>query len=61
MEEHSPLRRLLEIKRLTIQADVNTMLGAGEGWRTISTHVRNTTGISVSHETLRRWYGKDAA
>ena len=58
MDEPTPLQQLLEHKRPTIQADVNAMLAARKGWRTIAEHVRSTTGISVSHETLRRWYGK---
>lgn len=60
MDEATPLQRLLEHKRPSIKADINAMLLAGEGWRTISTHLRDTTGISVSHETLRRWYSTTA-
>lgn len=30
---------------------------AGESWRSIAESVSTDTGYTVSHETLRSWYG----
>jgi hypothetical protein len=34
---------------------------AGAGWRRIATDLRETTGISASHETVRSWFPEDPA
>ncbi len=30
----------------------------GKGWRPIAVEISDRTGISVSHEAVRQWYGE---
>jgi hypothetical protein len=34
---------------------------AGRSWREIADEIRARTSIEVSHESLRKWHGQDAA
>ena len=41
-----------------LDADIAAMLDAGQSWREIAARVSARTGHTVSHESIRRWYGQ---
>ena len=44
-----------------VAAYVATELADGRSWREVAGAVSLATGLSVSHESLRQWYGSKAA
>ena len=40
----------------TLRVLVSHRRRSGVGWRAISNEVRDSTGVFVSHTTLRRWF-----
>jgi hypothetical protein len=50
------LKNLLDIKTGDLDTHVTAARNNGQSWRTIATNLTQTTGINVSHETLRSWY-----
>ena len=44
-----------------LAADIKTMAAAGTSWREMSERVRARCEYTVSHESLRQWYGEHAA
>ena len=55
----TPLRTLLDIKLGGLDDFVHSRRGAGTSWRVISNDIRDQTGIDITYETLRAWYGTD--
>lgn len=55
----SPLRKAAE-HRLppgrTLSTFVSIRRRRGKGWRRIAAELRDETGLSISHVTLRRWF-----
>lgn len=50
----------LATRGVELHADVDLLRGAGFSWRAVAMHVTHTTGIAVSHESVRQWFGIDA-
>lgn len=44
-----------------LSADVARFIESGKSWRDIATEITDKTGQPVSHESLRTWYGVEAA
>ena len=44
-----------------LAADIKTMAAAGTSWREMAERVRARCEYTVSHESLRQWYGERAA
>lgn len=44
-----------------LAAAVRAELEAGGSWRTVADFVSEATGLRVSHEALRQWYGQKEA
>lgn len=40
-----------------LPADVRRLIADGKSWREVASQVSVKTGQSVSHESLRQWYG----
>ncbi len=60
----SPKRLLMEhLYDGDLAADVAAHLTAGTSWREIAERVSARTGVTVSYESLRQWFGpqQDAA
>jgi hypothetical protein len=58
----TPTQQLIEIRLgRPLAGFVRERLSEGAGWRRIANDVRGRTDISVSHETLRKWYGQKAS
>lgn len=43
-----------------LAGDIAALVADGKGWREIAQHVTTETGVKVSHESLRQWYGQSA-
>lgn len=52
-------RQLLETLYPAAGDSVATMQARGDSWRTIAEAVAEASGVTVSHESLRQWYGSD--
>lgn len=40
-----------------LRSDVTALLNAGASWREVAERVTTRTGVSISYESLRQWYG----
>lgn len=56
-DDRSQLYRLLERRIEGTLLDFVLARWPHTGWRKISTELEELTGITVGHETLRRWFG----
>lgn len=58
----SPTRQLADV-RTSGQLDsiISACQADGLSWRAISRHLAITYGVTVSDETLRRWYSESVA
>lgn len=57
----TPKQQLLELRYVgDLSADIAAWLQTGQSWRDIRHHVERKTGLRVSHESLRTWYGPNA-
>ena len=56
-------QELLEIRFPDVAAFVAAQIEAGQSWRYVRDYIRTHHGVTVSHESLRQWYGvrSDAA
>ncbi len=57
----STKHRLLRALCPDVDEVVASLLEDGQSWRQIADRVAGHCGISVSHESLRQWYGQDDA
>jgi hypothetical protein len=58
----TPTQELIQIRLGQDLAEyVATKRAEGLGWRRIAYAISDRTHMVVSHETLRAWYGEDAA
>lgn len=58
----TPKRQLLELLYDgDLPGDVHTFLAADMSWREIAERVSARTGVTVSHESMRQWYGDTAS
>ena len=53
----SPKRMLLELAYPNLNADVANWIDHNRSWQSMADEIRDRTGISVSRESLRNWYG----
>jgi hypothetical protein len=54
----SPKQQLLEhLYTGNLDADVAAMIAEGKSWRTIAETVSRVAGVTISHESIRKWYG----
>jgi hypothetical protein len=56
-DDRSQLYRLLEARIEGTLLDFVLARWPHTGWRKISDELKALTGITVGHETLRRWFG----
>ena len=54
-------QRLLRVLCPDVDTIVSDMLTAGSSWRQVADALSSKAGITVSHESLRQWYGETAA
>jgi hypothetical protein len=57
--QESPKRQLLEHTYVggNLSEDIASMLAEGKSWRTIAALVSTRSRCTVSHESLRKWFG----
>lgn len=53
----TPKQRLLVVLMPTVEAEVAAMVAEDKSWREIATAVSAKSGVVVSHESLRQWFG----
>jgi hypothetical protein len=54
----TPKQMLLELKYDgDLAHDINAWLAGGQSWRQIARTVSERTGLTVTYESLRSWYG----
>ena len=62
MPQPTPKQQLLQIR---LGRDLSTYIAearaAGREWRVIADDLTAVTGIKISHESLRQWFGRSAA
>lgn len=62
MPTKSPKQQLLEARYDgDLAAYVADLIAGGASWRTIAADVSKVTRLTVSHESLRSWYGVERA
>jgi hypothetical protein len=60
--QQTPLARLAEAKLgRPLDQFVRVRLAEGIGWRRIADELHTASGVRVSHEALRTWYGEPAS
>lgn len=57
----TPKQELLEIRLPNASTFVSLRIANGASWKQVSDDIKAACGISVSHESLRQWYGIDVA
>lgn len=57
----TPLRELLDAKVGSLDAYVADRRARGESWQSIAADLFADTRVKVADETLRNWFGVDAA
>ena len=56
----TPLSQLLAVRLgADLREHVVGQRATGADWRTIATELTATTGVDVSHETLRSWFADE--
>jgi hypothetical protein len=54
-------QRLLRVLYPEVDETVAELIAAGMSWRQIADDIAGRAGVSVSHESLRQWYGERVA
>lgn len=58
----TPKRELIQLRLgRDLAAYVGDARAQGRDWRTIAADLTAVTGVRVSHETVRAWFGREAA
>lgn len=57
----TPKQHLLEVLRPSVADEVSALLAAGKSWRQVAGEISSRAGVTVSHESMRQWYGCEEA